>query len=142
MKRNFLLGKGERLTSSVVVRPGPPSKEPPYTFEQARARFTPMLAQTATALNSIPEAACPDGQVVGAVMLNPEYIAKTAYPGNLLKVVGLEAVGSRPKRVKPDAKSKNRAPEETLTGIAPPSWTVEGLEGYGVSAGCLVVCCS
>ena len=66
MKRNFLLGKGERLTSSVVVRPGPPNKEPPYTFEQAEP-LSPMLAKTAAALNSIPEAACPDGQVVGAV---------------------------------------------------------------------------
>jgi hypothetical protein len=115
MKRNFLLGRGERLTSPVVVRPGPPNKEPPYTFAQARARLSPMLAETVTALKSIPDAACPDGQVVSAITLNPEYIAKSAYPGNLLKVVGLEAIGSRPRRIKPDAKSKNRAPEETLT---------------------------
>ncbi len=115
MKRNFLLGKGERLTSPVVVRPGPPSKEPPYTFAQARSRLAPMVTAAASALNSLPDAACPGGQVVGAITLNPEYISKTAYPGNLLKVVGLEAVGSRPRRIKPDAKSKNRAPEETLT---------------------------
>lgn len=115
MKRNFLLGKGERLTSSVVVRPGPPSKEPPYTFEQARGRLAPMAAAAAAALDSIPDAACPSGQVVGSITLNPEYISKSAYPGNLLRVVGLEAVGSRPRRIKPEAKSKARAPEETLT---------------------------
>ncbi|WP_206529282.1 hypothetical protein, partial [Mesorhizobium sp. M7A.F.Ca.CA.004.06.1.1] len=63
-KRNFLLGKGERLTSNVVVRGGAPNKQAPYTFAEARERLTPMLAATVEALNELPEAACPDGQAV------------------------------------------------------------------------------
>ena len=114
-RHNFLLGKGERLTSNVVVRGGPPNKEAPYTFTEARERLTPMLAATVQALNELPEAACPDGQAVASVTLNPEYIAKSFYPSDLLRQTGLQAVGSRPRRIKPAKKSKGREPQETLT---------------------------
>ena len=36
-KRNFLLGKGERLTEDIVVRSGGAPKAAPYTFAEARA---------------------------------------------------------------------------------------------------------
>lgn len=114
-KRNFLLGRGERLTSDVIVKSGAPKKVPPYTFAEARNRLTPMIETAAEQFDALPEAACPDGQVVGALTLNPEYIAKSYYPGELLKIVGLESLGSRPLLVKPEKRSRDRAAQETLT---------------------------
>jgi Subtilase family len=114
-KRNFLLGRGERLTSTVIVKTGPPTKVPPYTFSEARERLTPMIKGAAEKFDSLPTSACPDGKVVGALTLNPEYIAKSYYPSELLKAVGLEALGSRPLLVTPNKRSKDRPPEEALT---------------------------
>jgi hypothetical protein len=115
VKRNFLLGKGERLTSDVIVRSGPPNKQAPYTFGEARERLTPMLMATVEALYDLPDLACPDGQAVASVTLNPEYIAKSYYPADLLRQTGLQTVGSRPRRITPSKKSKGREPTETLT---------------------------
>ena len=42
-KQNFLLGKGERLTSDIVVKSGGGQKEAPYTFGEAQGRLTPMI---------------------------------------------------------------------------------------------------
>jgi Subtilase family len=114
-KQNFLLGKGENLVSSIVVKSGPNDKVPPYTFEQAKTRLQPMLELAASKLDALPDQACPDGQVVGALTLNPEYIAKSYYPALLLKQVGLEAVGSKSVLIKPEKKSKNREPEKALS---------------------------
>lgn len=113
--RNFLLGKGERLTSDIVPAGRPMNKVPPYTFEEARTRLVPMLSAIATAVDALPTAACPNGEAVSSLILNPEYIAKSYYPNNLLKTYGLRAVGSREARVTPEKRSKGRAPEEKIT---------------------------
>lgn len=114
-KRNFLLGKGERLTHDVVIKSGGGEKAAPYTFAQARARLTPMLRTAVEQIESLPEEACPRGQAVASVTLNPEYIAKSYFPFELLRNTGLTAVGSKPRRVTPERRSKGRTPEEALT---------------------------
>lgn len=114
-KRNFLLGHGERLTEDVVVRGGGGSKEAPYTFAEAKARLTPMLERAVKDLELLPKDACPRDQAVLALTLNPEYIAKSHFPTELFREVGIEVVGSRPKRVKPEKRSRGRAPIESLT---------------------------
>lgn len=113
--QNFILGKGEKLTASVVIKGGGGEKVPPYTFAEAKARLTPMINATAKSLEAIPSEACPNGQVIGSITLNPEYIAKSYYPADLLNVLGLEAVGSRAIKIKPEKKSKNREPIEAVT---------------------------
>ena len=114
-KRNFLLGKGERLVEKVVgVRGGGP-KSHPYTFEYAKTRIAPMLARTVRGIDQLPAQACPNDIAVAAVTLNPEYIAKSYFPEKLFETLGLEPVGSRPKRIKPEKRSKGREPEETIT---------------------------
>lgn len=113
--RNFLLGRGERLTSDVVIRSGGAPKVPPYTVGEAKARLSPMIRSALEKLDAIPQSAAPDNQVIATLTLNPEYIAKTSYPGELLKTVGLEAVGSRPKLVKPEKRSRGREPEDAVT---------------------------
>jgi len=114
-KHNFLLGKGERLISDVVgVRGGQP-KEHPYTFAEARTRLHPKLNATVELFDALPEEACPDDKAVARVTLHPEYIAKSYYPDALFNAVGLEPVGSRPKRATPEKRSKGRPPEEAVT---------------------------
>lgn len=114
-KRNFLLGKGERLVEKVVgVRGGGP-KGHPYTFEYAKTRIAPMLARTVRGIDQLPAQACPNDIAVAAITLNPEYIAKSYFPEKLFETLGLEPVGSRPKRIKPEKRSKGREPEETIT---------------------------
>jgi hypothetical protein len=114
-KRNFLLGKGERLTAPVIVRTGPPDKQPPYTFSQARSRLAPMVSKVVKAIDALPPEACPQDNVVAAITLNPEYIAKSFFPKDLLDEVGLQSVGSRPRRVTPERRSRDREPVEALT---------------------------
>ncbi|MEQ1756025.1 MAG: S8 family peptidase [Micropepsaceae bacterium] len=114
-ERNFLLGKGERLVEDIAgVRGGGP-KAHPYTFVQARERLAPMLTRVVRGIDQLPEEACPNDQAIVAITLNPEYIAKSYFPDKLFQSVGLQTVGSRPRRVKPEKRSKGREPEETIT---------------------------
>ena len=112
---NTLLARGERLTHQVTVKSGPPEKEAPYTFGQAQRRLTPMLATVAQKLDALPAAACPGDKAVATLTLNPEYIAKSYFPADLLRSVGLETIGSRPKRVTPEQRSKGREAVEAVT---------------------------
>lgn len=111
-RRNFFLGKGERLTEPVIPSGRKLDKESPYTFDQARQRLAPMLDRTMRQLGDLPEAAKPRGEVVSGVVLNPEYIAKSYYPERLLKFYGLKSVGSKPTLITPERRSKGREPEE------------------------------
>lgn len=114
-KRNFLLGKGERLAEDIVIRSGGGPKTPPYTFAEAKSRLAPMLASVVRGLDELPQQACPDDQAIAGLTLNPEYIAKSYFPSELLRTVGVVPVGSRPRKVKPEKRSRGRAPEETVT---------------------------
>ena len=114
-KHNFLIGKGERLVEDVAGVRGASPKYHPYTLSEAKNRLTPMLARVVRGIDELPDAACPDDQVVATVMLNPEYIAKSYFPAGLLRTIGLETVGSRPCRVTPEKRSKRRPPEESIT---------------------------
>ena len=91
--QNFLLGRGERLTENVTVRSGGGPKLAPYTFDEARGRLTPMLGRAVRALDELPDDACPRDQAVLSITLNPEYIAKSYFPMELLRDVGMDVVG-------------------------------------------------
>ena len=112
---NFLLGKGERLTQNITVKSGGGRKEAPYSFEEARDRLAPMIANTVEQIDRLPSEACLEDQAVISVTLNPEYIAKSYFPLDLFREVGLEVVGSRPRRSTPQKRSKQREAVETLT---------------------------
>lgn len=114
-KKNFLLGKGERLTENVTIQTGGATKIPPYTFNEARSRLQPMLDNVVADIDKLPLEACPDDYVIAKMTLNPEYIAKSYYPGELLRSVGLEVVGSHSRNITPEKRSKDRDPVETTT---------------------------
>lgn len=114
-KQNFLLGRGERLTSDIVIRSGGAPKEAPYTFAEARERLAPMLQKTVADVGRLPADACPNDQAVILLTLNPEYLAKSYFPHELFNHVGLELLGSRPEKIKPEKRSRQREPEETIS---------------------------
>lgn len=114
-KPNFLLGRGERLTDDVIVRGGGGPKQAPYSFTEAKGRLAPMLDEAVRIVDELPDDACPSDETILMLTLNPEYIAKTYFPAELLQDVGIEVVGSRPRKVTPEKRSRARAPEMTLT---------------------------
>jgi len=111
-KQNFLLGKGERLTSDVIVKSGGAPKDNPYTFLEARKRLAPMVQSAAHNVDNLPADACPNDEAVVSITLNPEYTAKSYYPFELLRKLGAEVVGSKPKKIIPEKRSRGRAPSE------------------------------
>lgn len=114
-KQNFLLGKGERLTSDVIVKSGGAPKDNPYTFQEARKRLTPMVQNAASKVDALPDDACPNDEAIISITLNPEYIAKSYYPFELLQKLGAEVVGSKPKKITPEKRSRDRVPSEMIT---------------------------
>lgn len=114
-KRNFLLGKGERLTKDVTITLGGGPKAYPYTFTEAKARLEKMLDNVIENIEKLPDVACPDDYAVATITLNPEFIAKSYYPAALLRDAGLQTVGSRPRQIKPEKQTKKGEIKETLT---------------------------
>ena len=109
---NFLLGYGERLVEPVSVEPGGGPKSYAYTFDEAKKRIAPLAKKTSKALDRLPDAACPNDEAVGIITLHPQWLAKSYHPSTLLRAVGLETVGSRPKRVKPEKWTRKPPVEE------------------------------
>ncbi|RCK41910.1 S8 family peptidase [Thalassospira xiamenensis] len=115
MKRNFLLGSGEKLTSEIMVKSSGGPKEPPYSFAEAKARLSPMATRAINAMYALPSKACPNDEAIVSFTLNPEYIAKSYFPSEILRDFGGELVGSRPKQITPEKRSRNRPVIPTLT---------------------------
>ena len=93
----FLIGFGERLTEPVSPPLGGGGKPSPYSEEEARERLRPQVQRAARAANQLPSAACPNDRVVSVITLHPSFIAKSYFPGHLLRDVGFEPLGSRPR---------------------------------------------
>lgn len=114
-KKNFLLGKGERLAEEIRVVLGGGPKTAPYTFSESKERLQPMLNKVVKEIKNLPLDACPNELAIATFTLNPEYIAKSFFPTELLRSAGLEAVGSRARRMTPQKRSKGRNSQETNT---------------------------
>lgn len=113
---NFLLGFGERLTEPITgPRRNPGTKQLPYTIEEARRRLQPQVERVATEAADLPDSACPRDETVASVVLHPEFLAKSYYPGGLFQRVGLRAVGSRPTQIVPQAWAKKTDPTRSPT---------------------------
>lgn len=107
----FLLGYGERLTEGISPPLGGGGPEPPYELAEAIAHLTPMISDTASNLQSLPRAACPDGQAVGLLTMHPQAIAKSYHPRQLLEQINLWQVGSRPVQIEPKKWTRKIPPE-------------------------------
>lgn len=98
----FLIGFGERLTEPVQRPLGGGGAPPPYTPAEARERLAPQVVRAAVAARRLPAGACPGDRVVSVITLHPRFVAKTSFPGQLLRAAGFETVGSRPRYLVPD----------------------------------------
>lgn len=114
-KRNFLLGKGERLTEDVRIQLRGGNKASPYTFLEAKNRLQPMLNRIIREIENLPNEACPNDDIVATMTLNPEYLAKSYYPNELLRSIGLGVVGSRSRNIIPEKRSNEREAVEAVT---------------------------
>lgn len=112
---NFLIGRGELLTHDIKGPKRKPGKAQAYTFERARERLQPQVNETAQVLADLPTEACPRDFAVARLTMNPSFIAKSYFPADLLRAIGLESVGSRTVRVKPERWTKKEAPRECAT---------------------------
>src|ERR1700753_350155 len=99
---NFLIGYGERLASDMAAPIAGAPKRHPYTFTEARERLAPKGKDAVENLGRLPDVVCPVDQTVALVTLHPAYLAKSYYPGELLKTYQLETIGSRSREVSPD----------------------------------------
>ena len=113
--KNTLLGKSDGLTKGIRPRQGGRRKSYPYTFEETIVRLSPMISDTVSAIEKLPETACTAGMALVALTLHPEFLAKSCYPASLPNDLGLRIVGSRAKEIVPEKRSRNRLPERVLT---------------------------
>lgn len=97
----FLLGLGERLTTQGDYPKNNMPGEPPYTLDLQRSHLTPLLKEQVETFDWLPDAACPQGNVVSMVTLHPSYYSRSAFPDELIRSAGLRFVGSMPTFVKP-----------------------------------------
>jgi len=114
-KQNFLLGYGERLVEKLAPPPTNPSKAHPYSLEEARTRLSPKVLSASKALASLPPEACPNDEAVALLTLHPAYLAKSYFPIELLRAIGVEAVGSRSRDVTPQKWTRKQSPKSTVT---------------------------
>lgn len=112
---NFLIGRGEMLTHDIKGPKRKPGKAEVYSLQQAALRLMPQFTETSAALDSLPLHACPGDFGVARLTMNPSYIARSFFPVAMLRTVGLESVGSRTVRVKPEAWTKKGVPQECTT---------------------------
>jgi hypothetical protein len=113
-KSNFLIGYGERLASDLAAPLGGAPKKHPYTFGDARKRLTPKVKAAVQELDNLSAALCPKDQTVALVTLHPAYLAKSYYPGELLRTYGLDTIGSHSREVSPEKWTRKRHPESAL----------------------------
>ena len=111
----FLIGYGERLTKRIPPPSINPQKHHPYTIDESIERLEPLIKKVGDNLGHLPDKVCPNDEAVAILTLHPAYIAKSYFPENLFKLVGLKAVGSRPTIVKPEKWKKKSKPTETPT---------------------------
>lgn len=98
----YLIGQGEKLSEEIARPPrGMGDKAHPYSFIEARKRLEQQWKSTAQAINALPRLACPNGEAALEVTLHPSYLAKSYYPGELIRELGLHHLGSRAVHITP-----------------------------------------
>ncbi len=111
MATRFLIGRGELLTYDIPPPPIKPGKAHPYSLAEAKAHLLPQIVQSSLEMRQLPDAACPSDYAVAKLNLHPAYIAKSFFPGALLRQAGLASIGSRTIKVTPRRELRKTAPE-------------------------------
>ena len=108
----YLIGQGEMLSEEIARPPrGMGEKAHPYSFAEARRRLAPQWRSCARAIEALPDLALPGGEATLEVTLHPSYLAKSYYPSDLIRELGLRHLGSRAVHITPDKVVAARAEE-------------------------------
>lgn len=115
---NYLLGKGEELTSEHDYTSGGGTKIHPYTLDEQKLEIGKRAAAVVKQLKALPAEACPNDEAVAVLTLNPAYLSKSSFPNKLLDAAGLRPIGSRqkittPRKIASSDTSKRPQPAET-----------------------------
>ncbi|MFC6628625.1 S8 family peptidase [Acinetobacter beijerinckii] len=113
---NFLIGRGELITEKM----DPPNKfrrpgDEVYTFSAVKNRILPKLVKISEGMVDRNSRELPGNLDVIRVVMNPSYTARSNFPTRFLKEAGLNPIGSKNTRIKPEKWSKKKPVEETLT---------------------------
>lgn len=109
---NFLIGNGEKLISNEIIKSGGGAKRQPYSFEEAKERLSLQLEHIIADISELPDIAKPNDEAIISVTLHPRYVSKSDHPQKFFESQNLIAVGSKPKRIKPDNWGTKSVPEE------------------------------
>jgi len=112
---NFLIGRGELLTHAIKAPGGGGPKAEVYTLAETKQALQPQFKETSVNLDLLPDDACPLDFAIARLTLNPGYIAKSYFPINMLRTIGLESVGSRSVSITPRKWTKKGSPTECST---------------------------
>lgn len=113
---NFLIGRGELLTADIPpIRKRMDEKDPLYTFAEAKAELLPQFSSTSQMIDALPDAACPGDIGVIRMVLNPAFIAKTAFPSSFLSAANLVPIGSRNTKIVPRRTNKKKKTKDEVT---------------------------
>jgi hypothetical protein len=133
-RTNFLLGYGERLNERLEAPPINPSKNHPYTLTESVARLAPQAARVASAIDALPDLACPNDLSVALFTLHPTYLAKSYFPEDLMRVAGFEVIGTRSRTIVPVMSGRaSRAGEPQLATDMYVAGTREAFRVFGES---------
>lgn len=114
---NFLIGRGELLTAAIPsIIKKIPKKASLYTFAEAKAVLLPQFISASQMIDTLPDTACPGDMGVIRMVLNPAFIAKTAFPSSFLNTANLVSIGSRNTTIVPKkTNKKNQIADEATT---------------------------
>ncbi|WP_221797863.1 S8 family peptidase [Oceanobacter mangrovi] len=112
---NFLIGRGELLTHEIKGPKRNPASAEVYTLEQTQQRLSRQVSDTVSFLDTLPQDACPHDFAVARFVLNPSYIARSYFPTNLFRAIGLQSVGSRQVTILPEKWKRKGQPQDCST---------------------------
>lgn len=70
-KTNFLIGRGELLTSDIPSPKRVPGKAEVYSLYESKQRLLPQIASTIENFAKLPNRACPNDYAVAKLTVNP-----------------------------------------------------------------------
>jgi len=114
-RRNLLIGRGERLLQDGIWPTSGRTKPEPYSLEQQRSLFVPVLDRLARLARETQSSLMPRGEVAAKLTIHPQFLAKSYFPESLLRASGLRLIGSRATDVTPRRMVRNTEPREMPT---------------------------
>ena len=113
-KNNLLLGNGQALIGPTNWPSPGGTKGEVYTIAESRARLHPQLELFSKSGARIPSGAAPRGEVVGRLLVHPQYMAKSYMPTGVLRLAGLRHVGTRSASINPVKRTRVKNADQPM----------------------------